>query len=235
MLLSAFIFGLLGSFHCVGMCGPIAFLLPLDRKNNTKRVMQLLSYHLGRLLTYSVLGLIFGIIGKSLNLFGFQQQLSIIIGILMITVIVIPTRVFNRYNFSKPLYKLVGKVKKAMGSELKKKSPGTFFTIGYLNGLLPCGLVYMAIFGALGTGNAWEGSLYMIIFGLGTIPLMTTAIYLGNFLTTSVKQYILKTIPVFVVVIGMLFILRGLGLGIPYVSPSEMVTVEKATAKHSCH
>ncbi|WP_452598262.1 sulfite exporter TauE/SafE family protein [Pontimicrobium sp. MEBiC01747] len=235
MLLSAFIFGLLGSFHCVGMCGPIAFLLPLDRKNNTKRVMQLLSYHLGRLLTYSVLGLIFGIIGKSLNLFGFQQQLSIIIGILMITVIVIPTRVFNRYNFSKPLYKLVGKVKKAMGSELKKKSPGTFFTIGYLNGLLPCGLVYMAIFGALGTGNAWEGSLYMIIFGLGTIPLMTTAIYLGNFLTTSVKQYILKAIPVFVVVIGMLFILRGLGLGIPYVSPSEMVTVEKATAKHSCH
>lgn len=235
MLLSAFIFGLLGSFHCVGMCGPIAFLLPLDRKNNTKRVMQLLSYHLGRLLTYSVLGLIFGIIGKSLNLFGFQQQLSIIIGILMITVIVIPTRVFNRYNFSKPLYKLVGKVKKAMGSELKKKSPGTFFTIGYLNGLLPCGLVYMAIFGALGTGNAWEGSLYMIIFGLGTIPLMTTAIYLGNFLTTSVKQYILKAIPVFVVVIGMLFVLRGLGLGIPYVSPSEMVTVEKATAKHSCH
>lgn len=235
MLLSAFIFGLLGSFHCVGMCGPIAFLLPLDRKNNTKRVMQLLSYHLGRLLTYSVLGLIFGIIGKSLNLFGFQQQLSIIIGILMITFIVIPTRVFNRYNFSKPLYKLVGKVKKAMGSELKKKSPGTFFTIGYLNGLLPCGLVYMAIFGALGTGNAWEGSLYMIIFGLGTIPLMTTAIYLGNFLTTSVKQYILKAIPVFVVVIGMLFILRGLGLGIPYVSPSEMVTVEKATAKHSCH
>lgn len=235
MLLSAFIFGLLGSFHCVGMCGPIAFLLPLDRKNNTKRVMQLLSYHLGRLLTYSVLGLIFGIIGKSLNLFGFQQQLSIIIGILMITVIVIPTRVFNRYNFSKPLYKLVRKVKKAMGSELKKKSSGTFFTIGYLNGLLPCGLVYMAIFGALGTGNAWEGSLYMIIFGLGTIPLMTTAIYLGNFLTTSVKQYILKAIPVFVVVIGMLFVLRGLGLGIPYVSPSEMVTVEKATAKHSCH
>jgi sulfite exporter TauE/SafE len=93
----------------------------------------------------------------------------------------------------------------------------------------------MAIFGALGTGNAWEGSLYMIIFGLGTIPLMTTAIYLGNFLTTSVKQYILKAIPVFVVVIGMLFVLRGLGLGIPYVSPSEMVTVEKATAKHSCH
>lgn len=235
MLLSALIFGLLGSFHCIGMCGPIAFLLPVDRKNGTKRALQLLSYHLGRILTYSVLGLIFGIIGKSLNLFGFQQQLSIIIGVLMIIVIVIPTRLFNRYNFSKPLYKLVGKVKNAMGSELKKKTPGTFFTIGYLNGLLPCGLVYMAIFGALASGNALQGSLYMAVFGLGTIPLMTTAIYLGNFLTSSVKQYILKAIPVFVVTIGILFILRGLGLGIPYLSPSEMVTVEKADAKHSCH
>jgi sulfite exporter TauE/SafE len=235
MLLSALIFGLLGSFHCVGMCGPIAFLLPLDRKNGTKRVLQLLSYHLGRLLTYSVLGLIFGIIGKSLNLFGFQQQLSIIIGVLMIIVIVIPTRLFNRYNFSKPLYQFVGKVKSAMGSALKKKTPGTFFTIGYLNGLLPCGLVYMAIFGALASGNALQGSLYMAVFGLGTIPLMTTAIYLGNFLKTSVKQYILKVIPVFVVAIGILFILRGLGLGIPYLSPSEMITVEQATAKHSCH
>ncbi|MBQ0767877.1 MAG: sulfite exporter TauE/SafE family protein, partial [Bizionia sp.] len=87
MLLSALIFGLLGSFHCVGMCGPIAFLLPIDRKNKTKRVLQLFSYHAGRLLTYAVLGFIFGLVGKSLNLFGFQQQLSIIIGVLMILVI----------------------------------------------------------------------------------------------------------------------------------------------------
>lgn len=235
MLWSALIFGLLGSFHCVGMCGPIAFMLPVDRKNPVKRGFQVLSYHAGRILTYSVLGIVFGMVGKSLNLFGIQQQLSIIIGVLMIVVILIPTKLFNRYNFSKPLYRLVGKVKSSMGTALKKKDPGTFFTIGYLNGLLPCGLVYMAIFGALASGGAWEGSLYMAVFGLGTIPLMTTAIYLGNFLKGKAKQRIVKAIPVLVVIIGALFILRGLGLGIPYVSPSDMVSVEKVAAQHLCH
>lgn len=235
MLYSALIFGLLGSFHCVGMCGPIAFLLPVDRKNPTKRVFQLLSYHLGRILMYALLGLVFGIVGKSLNLFGLQQQLSVGIGVLMIVFILAPTKLVSRYNFSKPIYKAVGKVKNAMGAELKKKNPGTFFTIGYLNGLLPCGLVYMAIFGALATGGAWEGSLYMAVFGLGTVPLMTTAIYLGNFLTGKVKQRVLKVIPVFVVIVGVLFIVRGLGLGIPYISPSEHVAIEQVSAEHSCH
>ncbi|WP_035336579.1 sulfite exporter TauE/SafE family protein [Dokdonia sp. PRO95] len=235
MLWSALIFGLLGSFHCVGMCGPIAFMLPVDRKSPVKRAFQLMSYHAGRILTYSVLGLVFGIVGKSFNLFGIQQQLSIIIGVLMIVVILIPTKIFNKYNFSRPLYKAVGKVKSSMGTALKKKDPGTFFTIGYLNGLLPCGLVYMAIFGALASGGAWEGGLYMAVFGLGTIPLMTTAIYLGNFLKGKAKQRIVKVIPVFVVIVGVLFIVRGLGLGIPYVSPSKMVSVEKVAAQHSCH
>jgi len=235
MLYSALIFGLLGSFHCVGMCGPIAFLLPLDRKDKTKSTLQLLSYHLGRITMYGFLGLLFGIVGKSLNLFGFQQQLSIGIGVLMILTISIPKKLFNRYNFSKPIYRLVSKVKHKMGNELKKKDPGTFFTIGYLNALLPCGLVYMAIFGAMATGETWEGSLYMIIFGLGTIPLMTTAIHLGNFLTKTAKQRVLKAIPIFVIIVGLLFILRGLGLGIPYLSPSEMITVEKVDSKHNCH
>ncbi|TYB74466.1 sulfite exporter TauE/SafE family protein [Bizionia saleffrena] len=235
MLLSALIFGLLGSFHCVGMCGPIAFLLPIDRKNRTKRVLQLLSYHSGRLLTYALLGFIFGLVGKSLNLFGFQQQLSILIGVLMIVVIVMPTNIFNKYNFSKPIYRAVSKVRNAMGKALKKKTLGTFFTIGYLNGLLPCGLVYMAIFGALASGNAWNGSLYMLVFGLGTVPLMTTAIYVGNFITGTLKKRILKAIPVFVFIIALLFILRGLGLGIKYISPSEMITVEEVSADNSCH
>lgn len=235
MLYSALIFGLLGGFHCVGMCGPIAFLLPVDRKNPIKRAFQLLSYHIGRIFTYSSLGLVFGIVGQRLNFFGFQQQLSIVIGVLMIVTILIPTKLFNRYNFSKPTYKLVGKIKSRMGAELKKKDPWAFFTMGFLNGLLPCGLVYMAIFGALASNTALEGSLYMAIFGLGTVPLMTTAIYLGNFLTANIKQRIVKLIPVFVVVVGMLFILRGLGLGIPYISPSEMVAIEEVSTKHRCH
>lgn len=235
MLWSALIFGLLGSFHCVGMCGPIAFLLPLDRKSRPRRLFQLVSYHTGRLLTYSLIGFVFGLVGKSLNLFGIQQQLSIFIEVGMIAMIIIPARIFNRHNFSKPIYTAVGKVKNAMGSTLKKKDPGTFFTIGFLNGLLPCGLVYMAVFGALASGGSVYGALYMILFGLGTIPLMTTAIYLGNFLKGQVKRRLLKVIPVFVVIIGLLFILRGMGLGIKYISPPDTVVVKKVTATYSCH
>jgi len=235
MLWTAFIFGLLGSFHCVGMCGPIAFLLPLDRKIASKRVLQLISYHTGRLLTYGAIGFVFGLVGNSLNLFGIQQQLSLIIGIGMIVMVLIPSNIFNRYNFSKPIYKAVSKVKSAMGTEIKKQTPVTFFTIGFLNGLLPCGLVYMAVFGALATCGSVHGAMYMVFFGLGTVPLMTTAIYFGNFLKGKAKQRILKLIPVFVVIIGLLFILRGMGFGIKYISPSKMVTVETVDAKHNCH
>ena len=116
-----------------------------------------------------------------------------------------------------------------MGKELKKKTPDTFLTIGFLNGFLPCGLVYMALFGAIAMGNAMEGGFYMVLFGLGTVPLMTTAIYFSNLLKTGVRQKIQKLIPIFVVILGVLFILRGLGLGIPYVSPApvtELVTAE---------
>lgn len=232
MLYTALIFGLLGSFHCVGMCGPIAFLLPVDRNNNVKKIGQTFLYHFGRILAYSIIGLAFGLVGKSLNLFGFQQQLSIFIGILMLLVIFIPQKTFNRYNFSKPVFKIISKVKSALGKELKKKTPDTFLTIGLLNGFLPCGLVYMAVFGAIATGDALSGSLYMAIFGIGTIPLMTTAIYLGNFLNAQVRQRVRRAIPVFVVIIGCLFIVRGLGLGIPYISPKPMT--ETVDANYDC-
>ena len=235
MIWSAIVFGLLGSLHCVGMCGPIAFLLPLNRESRVKRFFQLASYHTGRLTTYALLGAVVGLVGKSLNLFGFQQQLSIIIGVLMIVVVLIPVKVFNRYNFSRPIYTAVGKVKNALGAELKKKDPGTFFTIGFLNGLLPCGLVYMAIFGALASGGIGYGAFYMALFGLGTVPLMTTAVYLGNFLKSGLRQKIVKVIPVFVIIVGVLFILRGMGLGIKFISPPETVAVEQASSEHSCH
>lgn len=232
MLYTALLFGLLGSFHCVGMCGPIAFMLPVDRNNSFKKLGQIFLYHFGRILAYSIIGLAFGLVGKSLNLFGFQQQLSIIIGVLMVLVIFIPQKTFNKYNFSKPVCRIISKVKSALGKELKKKTPDTFLTIGFLNGFLPCGLVYMAVFGAIASGNALQGSLYMAMFGLGTIPLMTSAIYLGNFLNAQVRQRIRRAIPVLVVIIGCLFIVRGLGLGIPYISPKPMT--ETVDANYNC-
>ncbi|HEX9827005.1 MAG TPA: sulfite exporter TauE/SafE family protein [Flavobacteriaceae bacterium] len=223
MLWTAFILGLLGSFHCVGMCGPIAFLLPVDRSNSIRKMTQIFTYHFGRLLAYGLIGLFFGLIGKSLYIFGLQQQLSIAIGILMIVAVLVPTQLINKFKPFQPIYRIISKVKSALGKSLKKKTADTFLTIGFLNGFLPCGLVYMAVFASLATEQALMGSAYMVLFGLGTIPLMTSAIYLGKFLNTKVKQNIQKAIPVFVVLIGVLFVLRGLGLGIPYISPSPMV------------
>ncbi|MBO3116138.1 sulfite exporter TauE/SafE family protein [Winogradskyella sp. DF17] len=233
MLLSALILGLLGSLHCVGMCGPIAFMLPVDRSNSIKKVSQITVYHIGRLLAYSILGLLFGIVGKSFYLFGFQQQLSIIVGALMIILVIVPYKTLGKYNLSRPLNRLISKVKTSLGQALKKKTADTFITIGFLNGFLPCGLVYMAVFGAVATGSILQGSLYMILFGVGTIPLMTSAIYLGKFLNSNIKQRIQKAVPVFVIIIGALFILRGLGLGIPYLSPAPVV--EMATSAINCH
>lgn len=233
MLYSALILGILGSFHCIGMCGPIAFMLPVSRDNQIKKFFQIFLYHFGRLLAYGIIGLAFGLIGKSLNLFGFQQQLSIAIGALMILVIMLPVRQFQKYNFSQPLYRLIGKVKSSLGAALKKKTPDTFFTIGFLNGFLPCGLVYMAVFGSIAAGSLLWGSLYMLLFGLGTIPLMTTAVYFSSLLGGTMRKKVQKLIPALVVIIGLLFIIRGLGLDIPYLSPAEVT--QEVTAASSCH
>lgn len=232
MYISALIFGLLGSFHCIGMCGPIAFMLPIDRENKAKGFFQILSYHFGRLFTYSFIGLLFGFLGKGFYLFGFQQQISIIIGVLMILFILFP-KVFKKVNFSRSISNIIFKVKNSLGKELKKKRNDTFFTIGFLNGFLPCGLVYMAILGALATTNAFSGSLYMFLFGLGTIPLMTAVVYLGNFTKGALRSRVQKIIPIVVVFIGVLFILRGLGLGIPYVSPTPVLDL--VSVSNACH
>jgi len=151
----------------------------------------------------------------------------------MIVAVLIAAFSIKKFQFSSPLYKAVSVVKSKLGVALKKKSPDTFLTIGFLNGFLPCGLVYMAVFGAIAAGDLFNSSLYMILFGLGTIPLMTTAVYFGNFLTGKIRHRIKKVVPVFVVIVGVLFILRGLGLGIPYVSPKPMT--EKVNAEMECH
>src|SRR5690606_13005616 len=121
----------------------------------------------------------------------------------------------------------------SMGQALKKKSPDTFFTIGFLNGLLPCGLVYMAVFGAVAASGALQGSLYMFLFGLGTIPLMTAAVYSRGLLSRIPQRRVRRLVPLFVAGVGLLFILRGLGLGIPYISPVPVT--ELVTAEAACH
>jgi sulfite exporter TauE/SafE len=152
-------------------------------------------------------------------------------GIIMIASVTIPVKVFNRFQITKPLYKVVGTVKQQLGLYLNKKSNKSIFLIGFFNGFLPCGLVYMALIGAVASSNILLGASYMFLFGIGTIPMMTLAVYAGNILKLSLRNKIQKAIPVFVVIIGLLFILRGLGLGIPYISPSDTKLIISTNAK----
>ncbi len=222
MLYTAFIFGLMSSFHCIGMCGPIAMMLPVDHNNQAKKVVQIITYHAGRLTAYGSIGLLFGLLGKGFFLAGVQQRLSIFIGVAMILVILIPEKLLARYNFSKPVYRLISRIKQTLGSQFKNKSFKSLFIIGLLNGFLPCGMVYVALFGAIAMQSASYGVLYMVLFGLGTVPLMSSVVYINGYLTVPLRNKIQKIIPYAGVIIGLLFILRGLGLGIPYVSPSNM-------------
>ena len=222
MLYTAVIFGLISSFHCIGMCGPIAMMLPVDRNNQSKRILQLITYHLGRVIAYSSLGLLFGFLGKGFFLAGIQQQLSITMGVLMIVFVLVPEKVLAKYNFSKPVHQLISKVKSSLGKQFKNKSFKSFFTIGLLNGYLPCGMVYVALFGALAMPNLELSVLYMVLFGMGTIPMMSLVVLVTNFVSIPFRNYIQKAIPIIAICIGVLFIIRGLGLNIPYVSPSTM-------------
>ncbi|WP_026302731.1 sulfite exporter TauE/SafE family protein [Psychroflexus tropicus] len=233
MLWTAFILGLLGSFHCVGMCGPIALMLPVDRYNPVRKAVQITLYHLGRVTTYALIGLVFGFIGESFALFGVQQQLSILIGLIMLSSLLFSESILGKLNVSKPIFRWVGKLKSELGASLKKKNLDTFFYLGFLNGLLPCGLVYMAVFGSIAISGLVESSLYMVFFGLGTIPLMSVVIYAKDWLNSVLKFNPKRLIPIAVAIIGILFILRGLGLGIPYVSPKPATT--QVTASMECH
>ena len=233
MLYSAFFFGLISSFHCIGMCGPIALMLPVERNNPSKKVIQIITYHLGRLSAYATIGFLFGLLGKGFFLAGLQQKLSIFMGIAMIVVILIPEKVFAKFNFSKPVFKLISKIKTTLGSQFKNKSYQSLFTIGLLNGFLPCGMVYVALFGAIAMQSEGFGVIYMLLFGLGTIPMMSSVVYLNSLLTIPIRNKIQKTIPYVALFIAILFIFRGLGLGIPYVSPSNMSLFVQANP--NCH
>jgi sulfite exporter TauE/SafE len=233
MLYSAFFFGLISSFHCIGMCGPIALMLPVERNNPSKKVIQIITYHLGRLSAYATIGFLFGLLGKGLFLAGFQQKLSIFMGITMVVVILIPEKVLAKFNFSKPIFKLISKIKTTLGSQFKNKSYQSLFIIGLLNGFLPCGMVYVALFGAIAMQSEGCGVLYMLLFGLGTIPMMSSVVYFSSFLTIPIRNKIQKAIPYVAICIAILFIIRGLGLGIPYVSPSNMSLFVQANP--NCH
>lgn len=221
ILISALVLGLMGSFHCAGMCGPIALALPLHGNTVGQKIFGGLLYNLGRTLTYGIMGAAFGFVGQGLGMIGFQQWVSVIMGSIMIITALFPSLFRSRSGPEKSWLVFVSKLKSRMGKLFAVRSFSSLFLIGLLNGLLPCGLVYMAIAGAIGTGGVLNGSAFMIAFGLGTIPMMLFISLAGNMLSGAVRSKINKLIPILVIVVGLLFILRGLNLGIPYLSPPK--------------
>lgn len=222
MSAAAFVLGLLSSLHCIGMCGPIALMLPVDRANPAAKITQLTAYHLGRISTYAALGALFGFAGKALFLAGMQQRLSVVAGMLMIVTVLAGDKVLGRFAFASVLVRWIGSMKADLLSRWIKKSARSFFFIGMLNGLLPCALVYSALFGAMGAGSVAAGAGFMIVFGLGTVPLMLSVNYLGEVFPLGFRAKIVSWLPLAVGFLGVLFVIRGLGLGIPFLSPSEV-------------
>ena len=215
-----FVLGGITSFHCVGMCGPIAISLPLHGDTKWKKLLGGILYNLGRTVTYALMGLAFGLIGQGLNTLGFQKIVSILAGTLMIATVFFPA-LFKSSSMDSSIFSFVNTVKNSLKKLFTTKSHIGLFTIGLLNGLLPCGPLYYAVIISTGTGNAVESVLFMILFGLGTIPLLLAVSIAGNFISVKIRNRINNFFPIIMVVMGLLFILRGLSLDIPFLSPPD--------------
>ena len=229
-ILTGLSIGFLGSFHCVGMCGPIALALPVQSYPGVQKYIGIGLYNTGRALTYSVLGLAFGFLGQQFRIWGLQQVISISAGLLILLFIL------SRFSFTSRiawLGKLNGWVQNSLGKLLQApKKVSSLFSIGLLNGLLPCGLVYVAIAAAMATMHTWHGVLLMFSFGMGTIPVMAGLMLFGHLISGVTRQKINRAVPYFVGVMAVMLILRGMNLGIPYLSPA----LEKdSTAVSCCH
>lgn len=227
--------GLIGSFHCIGMCGPIVVALPLKKHNLFSKIAGAILYNSGRVVTYSVLGILFGILGRGIRLAGFQQWTSILLGVAMIVSVLFPYFFREKITignlFSGFAARLINRLRKLFTD----RSYTSLLMIGILNGLLPCGLVYVAIAGAISSGTVLSGALFMMMFGLGTIPLLLTATLASDAIGHRIRLKMQRVVPYFVFVLGVLFILRGLSLGIPFVSPTgEKLAPKEMIEKGSC-
>lgn len=215
----AFFTGLFGSIHCVGMCGPLAFAIPSFREQKWLILFDKLIYNIGRTLTYTLLGLLIGLVGQQLWIVGIQQSLSIATGIIIILAAF--SRIFKiSLGNGKWANNLVQPFNRLLSNAIKHKS-GHLIT-GILNGLLPCGFVYLALAGALNTGNSISAAQYMLFFGLGTLPLMLIAMISTSFIGPIFRRRINKAIPFIMLALGLWFVLRGLELNIPYLSPMKV-------------
>jgi hypothetical protein len=214
-LWTAFVLGLAGSLHCAGMCGPLALALPVTGAGWSSFGVGRLIYNVGRVFTYSVLGLIFGLIGQTLALVGVQRWVSLTLGIVLLAGLLAS----RRLALAAPVVRLVARLRQAMAGFLQRRSLPALAVLGALTGLLPCGLVYVAALSAAATGGPIAGAGYMAVFGVGTFPVMLAISLSGRLIQPAWRLRLRHLMPVSVFLVSSLLILRGLALGIPYLSP----------------
>ncbi len=219
MLWTAILMGLMGSFHCVGMCGPIVLAMSGGEDFNKKFMLGKLLYNSGRVVSYSMMGLVLGLFSHLIAFSLWQQFLSIFLGVLFLGIIFLSpnweTHLLKIPLLSKGLLRL----RKRLSHLLRQKQLSTHFQLGLLNGFLPCGFVYFALAAALVSGSYLESVAYMALFGLGTIPAMLLVAGLGHRFRPALLKKKQGLIRAFAALFAILLILRGLGLGIPFVSP----------------
>ena len=215
MLYTAFIMGLFGSLHCVGMCGPIAMALPVQNENRFSMVSKLLLYNVGRTVTYVFLGILIGLLGEGLFLAGLQKWLSIGLGIFLLLIVLFSINIEGRLLNAPIIGRVFLLVKNTLGKLLKNSSAPALFRTGVVNGFLPCGLVYMAIVGAVSMGSILDSATYMLLFGAGTIPLMLLTTTAGHMASIQVRNKIKKLFPIFITALAVLLIYRGIRFDLP--------------------
>ncbi len=227
--------GLIGSFHCIGMCGPIVVALPLKKHNLGSKLYGAMLYNSGRVITYSILGILFGMLGRGIRLAGFQQWTSVFLGAAMIVSVLFPFVFREKITIGRLFGGFTARLITRLRKLFADRSYFSLLMIGLLNGLLPCGLVYVAIAGAINSGTVGSGTVFMMLFGIGTIPLLLTATLASDAIGQRIRSKMQRVVPYFVFLLGVLFILRGLSLGIPYISPTtEKLAPKEMVEKGSC-
>ncbi len=210
MFYLAFVLGLTSSLHCVGMCGPIALALPVHRRSGAGKALGIVLYNLGRISVYALLGALIGSIGFAASLGQWQNWLSVLAGGLMLAGAIGSLKWWENLPFQGIASRGTSFVYRNIQSRLSKGSFGSLTVMGMLNGLIPCGMVYLALASALALPDAASGAAYMALFGSGTLPAMLATGFLGQWASVKWRLGFKRATPYLIAVAGIVLIVRGL-------------------------
>lgn len=230
LYISALTMGLLGSLHCMGMCGPIVLVL-----HGNRSFLSRLSYHAGRIGIYAFIGMMIGFSGGAFRLAASQEAISIIAGIFMLLLIVLPSRLMSSLPILRSFGKAYSIIQQRTQHYWKDRTIKGDFFLGMINGILPCGFLYAAFLGSLQARSVLGSAAWMLLFGIGTIPSLLFIGSLSSFNNQTVKKYMNRALPIGTAIIAVIFILRGLSLGIPMISPKlpeSTPSIETSMNKH---